>query len=709
MKYSFHEKTEELVDILVSKTGVQDRLFFRLLIAYKFSQMATMMRATIEYAGSKNIPPNTYIMNLADSGFSKGKSINILEDEVFNEFRVKFTSKFFRDKADESIGIIASDRALLYGITSDDAVKIVNKEINTCSKFLYSFSSSTVEGLKSSRLRLSLSGAGATCMEMDEVGSNLQENLPVLATFLETYDMGKAKQKLIKTDSNSDVVSGVPSNILMFGTPGKLLDSSKTEQDFFDLMETGYARRLLFGYVSNFTRDEELSPEERYEQLIDPTRDVMMKAHSSHFGRMCDEDQFNRKITVDRDTAIKLITYEQECIKRAGLLKDHEGVAKAEMSHRYWKALKVAGAYAWVDEKDYIDEELLNNAISLVEESGDAFSQMLNREKPYVKLAKYISGIGRKVTQADLIEDLPFYRGSESQKREMLNLSIAYGYNNNMIIKKQIAEGIEFFEGEKLQETNLDDIYCSYSKKFTEGYMSMHSKWSQCHELTCADGFQYTAHHWTDGYRSSEKVIKGFNLVILDVDHGLPIETAKSLLSEYTYLIATTKRHQTTGYGDRFRIIMPLSHKLDLAPEEYKKFMTNIFEWLPFTVDEATADIARKWQSHSGDHWYNEGKLLDAMNFIPDTTKSEEQRGAIKELGSLDNLQRWFMMNIGEGNRNVMLHRYAMSLLDNGMKSENIRHCLEDFNKQLKDPVDTRELDSTIMKTIIREEVKREG
>jgi tetratricopeptide (TPR) repeat protein len=76
-------------------------------------------------------------------------------------------------------------------------------------------------------------------------------------------------------------------------------------------------------------------------------------------------------------------------------------------------------------------------AIKLAEESGTAFNQLLTRDRSYVKLAKYIATVKVDITQADLVEDLPFYRGPASQKAEMLTLATAYGYKNNIIIPPQ--------------------------------------------------------------------------------------------------------------------------------------------------------------------------------------------------------------------------------------------------------------------------------
>ena len=73
--------------------------------------------------------------------------------------------------------------------------------------------------------------------EIDEIGSNLLGSSDILNTFLELYDVGKIKQKLVKNTAESlrseEIVGRTPCNLLMFGTPSKLLDGGKTEEDYF--------------------------------------------------------------------------------------------------------------------------------------------------------------------------------------------------------------------------------------------------------------------------------------------------------------------------------------------------------------------------------------------------------------------------------------------------------------------------------------------
>ena len=125
------------------------------------------------------------------------------------------------------------------------------------------------------------------------------------------------------------------------------------------------------------------------------------------------------------------------------------------------------------------------------------------------------------------------------------------------------------------------------------------------------------------GYRNEVNCIPGFNLVVIDVDHGISLTAAQLLLKDYKALFYTTKRH--TEESNRFRIVFPTSHVVKLDADDYKKFMNNIYDWLPFEVDRQTNQRSRKWLTHDGDYFYQDGQLLDVMLFIPETKKQEEQ------------------------------------------------------------------------------------
>ena len=442
-----------------------------------------------------------------------------------------------------------------------------------------------------------------------------------------------------------------------------------------------------------------------YNRLTQQDSTTYLTDISNKLEKLADIINVNKRLVLTKETSLLLIEYQLKCEKEAARLPEHEEMKRAEITHRYFKALKLAGAYAFIDNSPELTEAHLYEAIKLAEESGDAFARLLSRDRPYVKLAKYIAAIKRDVTQADMVEDLPFYRGAASQKAEMLSLAIAYGYKNNIIIKKSFSEGVEFLRGETLQETDLSKMTVAYSQDFTTDYVNEIAAFDQLHKLTQAKGMHWTAHHLTDGYRNEENCIPGFNLVVVDVDGKVNITTAKLLLKNYKYLLYTTKRH--TDQEHRFRIIFPTNYRLEMDAKDYKEFMSNIYSWLPFEVDTATNQRSRKWLSHDCHYEFNDGDVLDVLPFIPKTSKNEHRKELLTSQLSMDNLERWVINNIGDGNRNNLLLRYSMILLDAGFDFEGIRSRVVSLNDKIPDKLDETEIMGTIMVTVMKTLAKR--
>ena len=705
----YHPASEKLVSILCSKTQNSNPLFFRVLVGYYFSLVASMMRTTIATHDRGDIPVNLYALNLSTSGSGKGFSTNIMENGVIHLFRQRFLEETFPILAEQNLPKLAVKRANRKSTDPDEELARVQKEFDNLGSLVFSFDSGTPAAVKQMRHKLLMADAGSVNLQIDEIGSNLVGNVDVLNTFLELYDMGLIKQKLVKNTSENvrseEIVGRTPTNMLLFGTPAKLLNGGKTEEELYSMLETGYARRCFFGYSRSSNKTLELTPEQVYTMLTNQDSDKFLEEFSAKLENLADIINVNKRLQMSKETSLLLIEYRLKCEREAEQYPEHEEIKKAEISHRYFKALKLAGAYAFVDDSPELTQDHLYQAIKLAEESGDAFNRLLTRDRPYVKLAKYIASCKREVTQADMVEDLPFYRGATGQKQEMLNLAIAYGYKNNIIIKKSFSDGIEFLRGETLKESSLDRCVISYSNDIALNYVNEFAPFDKLHKLTQINGMHWVAHHLANGHRNEENCIAGFNLVVFDVDGGTNLSTVKLLLKNYKFLIYTTKRH--TDEENRFRIIMPINYQLELDAKDYKEFMSNIYEWLPFEVDTATNQRARKWLSCEGHHEYNDGEVLDALPFIPKTSKNEARKELMNSQQSMDNLGRWVINNIGDGNRNNMLLRYSMILLDAGFDFEAIRTKVIALNDKIPDKLEEAEIMATIMTTVMKTIAKR--
>lgn len=704
-----HPISEQIVEVLCSKTQNDNPLFFRVLVGYYFSVVASMMRTTIATHDRGDIPVNMYALNLSPSGTGKGFSTNIIENQIINLFRDKFTCETFPALAATKLPQIALKRATRDGTDPDQEIIKVEREFNQLGSLVFSFDSGTPAAVKQMRHKLLMADGGSMNLQIDEIGSNLVGNLEVLNTFLELYDIGNIKQKLIKntTDNtrNEEIVGRTPTNMMMFGTPSKLLNGSKTEEELYSMFETGYARRCYFGYCRSVSKANNQSAIDVYNALSNQQSNVFLDNISKQLENLADITNMNRRLSMSKDTSLMLIEYRLQCERIAESFPEHEEMKKAEISHRYFKALKLAGAYAFIDDSPELTQAHLAAAIKLAEESGEAFNRLLSRDRNWVKLAKYIASIKREVTQADLVEDLPFYRGAASQKAEMLTLAIAYGYNNNIIIKKSFVNGIEFLKGETLDQTDLNSMILSYSNDIAVGYSNELAPFDQLHKLTNAPNLHWTSHHMVDGHRTEENSIAGFNMIVLDVDKGVSLATVKALMKNHKYLIYTTKRHTDTD--NRFRIVLPINYKLLMDAKDFKEFMNNIYDWLPFEVDRATNQRARKWLTHDGYYEYNDGEMIDALQFIPKTSKNEERKQLLNSQQSMDNLERWVINSIGDGNRNNMMLRYAMILTDAGLDFDGVRSKVLELNNKIPDKLDEAEITSTIMISVAKAIAKR--
>jgi hypothetical protein len=705
----YNPTAEKLVEVLCKKTQNDNPLFFRVLVGYYFSLVASMMRCSVITHDRGDIPVSFYAINLSPSGSGKGFSTNIVEGSVINLFRQRFQEETYPLLAELNLPKIANKRAARKGVDPDEELERVKKEFDSAGTLFFTFSEATAPAIKQMRHTLLMAGAGSLNLAIDEVGSNLSGSIDALNTYLELYDVGAIKPKLTKNTAdskrNEEIAGRTPANLIAFGTPTKLLDGSKTEEEFYSLLETGYARRSFFGYIRTASQTKYQTPEDVYAALTDTSSDVFLDSLAQKLEHLADMVNTNKRLVMSRDTSLLLIEYRMKCEAEAATYSDHEEVKKAEICHRYFKALKLAGAYAFIDGSATVTTDHLYNAIKLAEECGEAFNQLLTRDRAYVKLAKYISSVKRDVTQADLVEDLPFYRGGAAQKNEMMTLAIAYGYKNNIIIKKSVSDGIEFFKGETLKETDSTKLIVSYGTELAENYRNEYAPWDNLHKLTQARGLHWTNHHLANGYRNEESCLSGFNLIVVDVDGGTDVSTAQLLLKGYKYLLYTTKRH--TESENRFRLIFPTNYQLNLDPKDYKEFMNSVYDWLPFEVDKATNQRSRKWLSHQGQHFYNEGEVLDVLPFIPKTSKSEERKALLKDQQALDNLERWLLNQCAQDGRNNTLLRYAMVLVDAGFTFEDIRKKVLSLNEKLPDKLDEVEIMGTVLVTVAKTLAKK--
>lgn len=704
----YNPKSEQMLNVIRTKTqNLTSDTYFRGVIAFYLSQMASSMRATIDTPHRGKLPINMFMCGLMSSGSGKGFSMNIIERELISGFSQAYMQHTFPSIAEQAILNEARRKSVLNMTEEADEIERLTAEFNSLGSMPYSFDSGTAPAYKQVRTKAQIATTGSLNLIIDEIGTNLLSNAELFAVSLEAYDLGLIKQKIIKNSSENkrseERHTPVPSNMLVFGTPVKLFNGGIEEREYRSLLDTGYGRRFLYGWgTKDVDPTHVMTAEEMFEILTEQDTDEDVSALNQYFAALADEINHDREIKVSKHVALINLQYQLNCEHLASKISDFEPILKAEMQHRYFKALKLAGAYAFAEQTNEITEAQMYAAIKLVEDSGQALKQILNQDKNYVRLAKYIAALGKECTYADLSEDLPFFTGSKSAKDDMVSLARAWGSTRNIVIRKSYDDGFEILKGETLTETDLEYVMFSASDHVAYNYHTSKevgvTKWEDFHKVATKKGVHWANHAFKEGHRKEENAIPEFNMVVIDVDEGIDLATAKLLMEKYTAFYYTTKRH--TDEANRFRIILPLKYHLKMSASEYKEFMRNIFDWLPFSSDEETGTRSKKWESFNGESEYISGELLDPTEFIPKTTKNEKRIEQMELLGDMGRVESWFARNIGEGNRNNTILKLALMLLDSGLQAQEVEDRVIAFNDKLKHGLPSDELRASVLKTL---------
>ena len=703
-----HPAVQAIAENVAARANNKDIGFFRLVAAHFLGLPASIMHAKVRNRG-EDFPINTYMLAIAKSGAGKGVSTGAMRDVFTKPFRLRFKDEVMPEIAKRNLFKMAQDIAINNNTKEDDEFARLEKAYDRLGAYMFSFDSGSTPAAKQQRDKILMAGIGSLNLVIDEIGKNIEGNSEVLSTFLELYDKGymgnKAKVSSADNKRELDLEGMSPANLFAFGEPTAVFDGGSVEKAFRGFLEAGYARRFIFAYGDVIPMGESLTDEELYDLETQQLEDPSIHTWIDRITELADPAFHNWVIEMPREVGIMNVQYRRHCQALAQEMGTYESVQRAEMRHRYFKVMKLAGAYAFFDQVSTMTEDHYLMAMKLVEESGEAFQALLRQERNSEKLARYIAEKKIELTKDDLQSDLPFYPSSKGPQELLMDMAVAWGYKNHTIIKKTWQDGIQFFQGESLEETSLKDVKFSFSDDYAYRYAvnSEPVAFEDLHKLTQAKGIHWANHAFDEGHRHEEKVIPGFNMIVLDIDGGASLDMVHDVLSDYVFMTSTTKRH--TAQENRFRLILPTNYQIKLDKADYRKFMNSLMEWLPIpddALDLGANQRSKKWEANpSGNYYYSEGTdLLDILPFVPKTSRNEEYQKQNKELQSMDSFERWFAEKWQDGNRNNLMLKFALGLLDSGLSYNAVEDRVLTFNSQLPDGLSPDELKRTVLVTV---------
>jgi len=567
----------------------------------------------------------------------------------------------------------------------------------------FEFSKATPEGLLQTRANIDVLGFGLTNLRISEIQDYLAggTNLDFFTDIVDSWETGSTAGKSTKA-SPIPAVHGQPMNIILYGSPGKLLRGSRHGEMLHDKLGSGLGRRSFISYPNvQEVRALSVNRIEKRERTmpIDEIVDVVGK-HLLH-------SYLNSptKIGVDADAYDMFVDYGYKCEHRALEYDIAEVALRAEMKSRAWKMVRLAGIYAWIIGRKNVSIKDMEDAIEYSEQCGvEADSLLRYKTKPDV-LIDVLTYTSASMTRVELMNATGLTRLKEFD--EALSLAEELADSRNQVIERT-EDKIPRYSLTQLSKIELNKITLSTSKRMGEGWKPLTGEFKDLGSLVSSKTW-YSAGTFKDGIRSNDNYEMKQDLMIFDIDEDMTLDTAKAFFSDFKCIIATTKSHQkekhpgTGDVWDRYRIILIPDSRIELDPETYSKFMLNAMDMMGLPADRQCQDPARFFFGYpDAEVWYSPGeRLFPVKACIPSTVKSETVHKRLEKFDTVDGIERYFISSTDKGDRNNKLYRYACVLKDDEKYSDQeIEDMVIALNQKIADPLPERELRMTVLRSI---------
>ena len=711
------KKTKELFEVIKNKHKTIPESSILLTILLKISEVCCYNRVKIKHnLHGFSIYPNLYAITFMPSGSGKDK-INKIVNDIFSEFDNVVRSDF------KNVLTETTKKANSKKEEKENQVVLVSK-----------LGDGTAEGLVNMASQFSYVGFGCINVRLSEfvdyITANNQTRKEFLSQITEAYDFGtfttKAiKSSEIKTAKNIPLVFGVHSSL--FG----LLDKKESRFDFLSFLNRGIARRSLLCYPTKDEYKEEQIDDfqkafEKEKSQIKNGNEILSK-HKKHIQKMIleltykatyvekeDNNEYffdNKKIVdgvvfdLSKEAEFEYFKYQKQCERRAFEIKESkkEGL-KAEISSRYWKALRVAGIIACYEhpEVKLIEPSDYLYAIEIVEFFGKYFNEFFKDidEVDTEKLYKYfVDNLEKDIYKTDLRKldlknfDFNFDNyieevGAIAERNNMKLTSKNHMQKNKVFILKQLKE-------------ESDKVILSTSFDETKMFKPIEIDFFEISKYTRS--LHYTNFSFKNGHRSGVNNNGGVNIIIYDIDDGATIAEIEEKLKDYTYLITTSKSHNIEKHGvvrDRFRLFLPLKYRINFASDSvrWKRMLYRIDKHFVLNADKQAFDIARKYQPAKNQLVFeNKGIKFDYRVF---DVKEETEEKEVKT-HFMNNEKTWvkaattrFNSNFVEGNRNNTIAEICLWGIQENISKATIKNLLENLNNMSGIGVSDRELET---------------
>jgi len=203
----------------------------------------------------------------------------------------------------------------------------------------------------------------------------------------------------------------------------------------------------------------------------------------------------------------------------------------------------------------------------------------------------------------------------------------------------------------------------------------------------------YSTSIFKNNYRNNDNFIST-DLIALDIDGGMDLETAKDVFKDYKYVIGTTRNHQKRKKGftcDRFRIILFLKDKI-CELDKYYSTIIKLMSKYP-NADPQCKDPARLFYPSTVTAT-NNGKLVEPVDPPPKIEKDDDFN-TVTGKGQFSRMTSELLIFGADSNWNHRLFKAAKDIQEQGYGIEEVTKLLTKRTCNYKE-VSQNDIDKTI-------------
>lgn len=694
---------------------------YKLKLAITLSELITFsshLRKPIKLYDGTLVPTNAIVFALSASGTSKDKSLNTLRKSLSKAYEQleEYRKEYAREKAERMAILDGEDREQWQRYYQ--APKPLQAGLGT------------VEGLMHHFADIAENPMGAGSLTTSEIGTELQNNgsmTDIIKTISVAYDLGNIPPKIVKSHENqTKAVKNLPVNALFFGAQEAILYNNDIKGKFKLVFNTQLARRSIFTFTPETPERAEITSIDQLYELREQERKRVLAAQDelNKLTAHLVENTSAEPIQITDDAEKLFDVYMELNSILSDDMSNKYPIAKLSRKHKQWLALKLAGSYAILAQKEHINEQIYAYAINTVEMLAP---QMADFEKelvkePYEQLAdmcNHKSQEGEFFLSLHELRKMGYIVGAGSSRSKVEELSImANSYDEEgqytvydggiqykeLIKTSEIGMSALFFDTEltgvalkEYMQRNCSDGYEKYDTDFPEI------------EVMLQENAAYSSFIFRDGHRSKENLEGGTKFVILDIDKSqLTDEEAHVLLNEYNHYVVRTSNPENEF---KFRTILELDAVVDIDERMWKSFIQEIANDLGLVIDVLPQSQIFLSFKDRNILKQLDGKTLSTKYLLEraavatrDRPKPASELPEREKDAKLSDPQETFNYAYAaeKGERSNVMYRALCHAIDLGANGKYLKQMANEINTSWMDPLTADRLHRTLLTPALR-------